>query len=110
LFNPFGCAVNGFWSWYHGLDPIWFLVAGLIIGMAYGAKYGWWGIAALLTAGIAVLWLRQSRPIDPVENVEGHDADPPHSFNDLIKPRPAKPNTRKLTDEELKRIMYGSGK
>jgi hypothetical protein len=73
---------------------------------------GWPGVFAVLTLGAYGLGYargRSGQSINPIEQLPEDHPDAAPSFNDLIKPRPAKPNTRKLTDEELKRIMYGSG-
>lgn len=96
LLDPFGCAADGIAAWFHSIPLIWLLLAAFIAGQAFGAKFGWWGVIATWTAGIALLVMRVRDSGDtPAENVDGPDAAPPHRKR---KPKPAKPQPESWID------------
>lgn len=76
VFNPVGCAS----AWYHGIDPLWFLMVGLVVGLLLGAWLGKWGVAALAGIALAGLFLFKRGGVGPIEQLpENHpDAQPSH--------------------------------
>ncbi len=72
--HPLACATSALasvpWGW---------LLAGLIAGMLLGAALKWPGVLALLTMGVAMLFMfREKASADAHEHVEGRDAKPSH--------------------------------
>lgn len=95
LFNPVDCITSNVGAWFHSIPLIWLLLAAFIAGQVFGAKFGWWGVLATWTAGIALIVVRARDSGDtPAENVDGDDAAPPHRK----RKKPAKPQPESWID------------